>query len=219
MSYSFEMAFMSATDKTEAFAKADQFVKILMEPQNAKKMIQSNLLYFMRSAQLSRGQEPSGPSAYYLEAWLSAIFTVRFTYWPEHKLLGILGGAWPESCLALTAGTILFQNGTDQDYDEELWPKLPFFQEQIEAAKKLSVKEMAQTADLDPADIERNPEYWRRSTIYQKIADVLKLDTWLYYFKGSGNFERFAMNGINCSDMSTELFTRALDLLAKGKYD
>ena len=63
MSYSFEMVFMSATDKTEAFAKADQFVKILMEPQNAKKMIQSNLLYFMRSAQLSRGQEPSGPSA------------------------------------------------------------------------------------------------------------------------------------------------------------
>lgn len=219
MSYSFEMAFMSAMDKTEAFVKADQFVKTLMKPQNAKKMIQSNLLYFMRCAKLSRGQQPSGPSACYLEAWLSTIFTTRFTYWPEYKLLGILGGEWPKSCLDLTAGTILFQNGTDQDYDEELWPKLPFFQEQIEAAKKLSVKEMAQTADLDPADIERNPEYWRRSTIYQKIADVLKLDTWLYYFKGSGNFERFAMNGINCSDMSTELFIRALDLLAKGKYD
>lgn len=218
MSYSFEMAFMSAMDKPEAFAKADQFVKTLMEPENTKKMIHSNLLYFMHYVKLPRGQQPSGLSACYLEAWLSTIFTVRFTYWPEHKLLGILGGAWPESCLDLTAGTILFQNGTDQDYDEELWPKLPFFQEQIEAAKKLSVKEMARTADLDPADIERNPEYWRRSTIYQKIADVLKLDTWLYSFKETANFERFAMNGINCSDMSTELFTRALDLLAKGNY-
>ena len=151
MSYSFEMAFMSAMDKPEAFAKADQFVKTLMEPENAKKMIHSNLLYFMHYAKLPRGQQP-------------------------------------------------------------------FFQEQIEAAKKLSVKEMARTADLDPADIERNPEYWRRSTIYQKIADVLKLDTWLYSFKETANFERFAMNGINCSDISTELFTRALDLLAKGNY-
>ena len=113
----------------------------------------------------------------------------------------------------------MFQNGTDQDYDEELWPKLPFFQEQIEAVKKLSVKEMARTADLDPADLERNPEYWSRSTIYQKIADALKLDTWLYSFKEPANFERFAMNGITCSDMSNELFTRALDLLAKGKYN
>lgn len=219
MSYSFEMTFMSAMDKTNAFAKADQFVKSLMEPENAKKMIQSNLLYFMHYAKLSQGQQPSGLSACYLEAWLSTIFTARFTYWPEHKLLGILGGAWPEKCLALTAGTILFQNGTDQDYEEELWPKLPFFREQIEAVEKFSVKEMAQIADLDPADIEKNPEYWRRSTIYQKIANTLKLDTWLYSFREPANFERFAMNGITCSDMSTELFTRALDLLAKGNYD
>lgn len=219
MSYSFEMTFMSAKDKVEAFAKADQFVKTLMEPENAKEMIQGNLLYFMHCAKLSRGQQPSGPSACHLEAWLSTIFTVRFTYWPEYKLLGILGGAWPESCLALTAGTILFQNGSDQDYDEDLWPKLPFFREQIKAVETLSIKEMAKVADLDPADIEEDPEYWRRSTIYQKIANTLKLDTWLYSFKESANFERFAMNGITCSDMSTELFTKALDLLAKGRFD
>lgn len=132
MGYSFEMLFIEAESKAAAYEKAENFVSILMEPATAQAWIKENLLYFLRCSGIHLGDSVHGAAAYHLEDWLSTLFTVRFTYWPEHNLLGVLGGKWPKACMDQTSNCVLFQNGCDQDYEFELWPKLPFFQKQIQ---------------------------------------------------------------------------------------
>lgn len=209
MSYSFEMLFIPIESKLDGYEKADRFVQTLMEVPTANEHVRNNLLYFVRQSHLKPGESMPGPGAYHFEDWLSAIFTARFTCWPEYHLLGVLGGNWPEKCLEMASRAVLFQNGTDQDYEFECWPKLPFFRERINKVGGLSDEELAKRMDLEVSDIQRDINYWQRSAAYLDIFKDLALNSWLYGDKGPVPFNQFAMNGILSGDMSTTVFARA----------
>lgn len=81
----------------------------------------------------------------------------------------------------------------------------------------MTAEKIAKTLDLDTEDIESNLEYWLRSMVYAKVSEALDLDVWLYHYKNASRFNLFALNGLVCSDMQTELYMRALKLVEKGR--
>ena len=206
MSYNFTMSFLHAENKAEAYTAADRLAKAILEPNVATAILKSNLFSFLFQANQIIKKQIAGPTAYHLESWLVSSFMVRCTYWPEHRLLGI-SGDWPKQCLGLTGKPVFFQNSTDQDYELELWPELPFFQERIKIAQSISDEEVAKSMDVETSDMDGHPAYYRLSSLYQRIFDDLDLNDWLYNTNDS--FERFAMSGIVNSDVLFKLSTRA----------
>lgn len=217
MGYSFWMSFIHAESKAEAFLKANEFMSAVMTRSSVNELLRENLILFRRSASQKVDFENNVQLSDLLSNWLYRLFSIRCTYWPQHNLLGIAGARWPECCTKLTAGMVLFQNGTDQNYECDLWPNtIPFFQKRIEVICAMSDEEIVQENNLiDESDYnDERIAYARRSLLYRRIFDDLDLNSWLY--EKSGQFERFAMSGITRFDDEMNLYTRAKAMLLRG---
>ena len=211
MSYSFGMTFFEAKNKLEAYEKATEVVTALMSTKTAMEYVRQNAMYFQRLLFKDEMRDIDCQIARLLDPWLSQLFTIRCTYWPQHNLLGITGDEWPETCKSLAAGSVYFQNGTDQDYEYECWPTaIPFFKERVDAVKRMTDDEVQQISELNCDDI----EYVRRSLVYQTIAKDLTLDDWIY--RGAGDYLRFAMSGITNGNILLDLYPRCSALLKRG---
>ena len=211
MSYSFGMTFFEAKNKLEAYEKATEFVTALISMKTAMEYVRQNAIYFQRLLFQDEIRDIDCQIARLLGPWLSQLFTIRCTYWPQYNLLGIIGDEWPETCKSLAAGSVYFQNGTDQDYEYECWPTaIPFFKERVDAVKRMTDDEVRQISELNCDDI----EYVRRSLVYQTIAKDLTLDDWIY--RGAGDYLRFAMSGITNGNILLDLYPRCSALLKRG---
>lgn len=126
--------------------------------------------------------------------WLEALFTFRFLYWEEHKLLGIVmmpsesvSEKWPLS--------VYFQNSCDHDYPFSEWKEgnIPFFMNAAAKAENYTAEEICEKVDYE---IEDDIEYFRRSTCYDDIFETLAFDSWLYNHDTDMPFVTFALQGI-----------------------
>lgn len=127
--------------------------------------------------------------------WLEALFTFRFLYWEEHKLLGIVmmpsesaSEKWPLS--------VYFQNSCDHDYPFSEWKEgnIPFFVNTVAKAENYTTEEIRAKVDYEIED--DDIEYFRRSTCYDDIFETLAFDSWLYNHDTDVPFVTFALQGI-----------------------
>ncbi len=127
--------------------------------------------------------------------WLEALFTFRFLYWEEHKLLGIV--MMPsESVSEKCPLSVYFQNSCDHDYPFSEWKEgnIPFFVEAVAKAENYTAEEIRAKVDYEIED--DNLEYFRRSTCYDDIFETLAFDSWLYNHDTDMPFVTFALQGI-----------------------
>lgn len=127
--------------------------------------------------------------------WLEALFTFRFLYWEEHKLLGIVmmpsesvSEKWPLS--------VYFQNSCDHDYPFSEWKEgnIPFFMNAAAKAENYTAEEIREKVDYEIED--DDIEYFQRSTCYDDIFETLAFDSWLYNHDTDVPFVTFALQGI-----------------------
>lgn len=222
MSYSIPMTFLSAENKADAMLKADDFVKKLVEPGPSAEYIKTNLIYFKRILGPGGKDELDTQIAKHLDAWLNKLFTVRCTFWPQHKLLGITGMNWPEECLELAQGKVYFQNSTDQNYEYSVWPaEIPFYQDCIMEIRTLSDLEIIRRRISDDGEIPEEDmpdaiEYARRTLLYRSIYDKLDLEHWLYDYSAGTGYEQFAMCGLYASDQEHDFYNKTRIWLMRG---
>jgi len=220
MSYSFGMTFFHVNNLEDAFCKARNFAAEMVTPESAKELLIDNMRFTLNRFKRKAREETDNAITVYLDDWLASLFTVRFTYWPEHDLLGATGDRWPKKCIEQADGSVFFQNSTDQDYQFEWWPgKIAFFQERIAAIKDLPDSEIKKLGlvdtDIPEEDLQEALDYARRSLLYKKVYTDLHLENWLY--GPDGGFQRFAMSGIASSDIAFSLYNRARVMILKGK--
>lgn len=208
MSDYFNMAFTEAADLGSAMIKAHDLVKSEMQIARVKQTIERNM-FFVPSIRY-------GEANFYplMDAadrnWLCSLFNYRFVFWPEHHLLGVVGDT-PEELD--TWFNFTFQDGTDQDYRFEEYPKLPFFIQEVEKAKstlvgpKETVLQILKDNDWLDEDEEYDKnqiEYLFRRYFYREVYAKLHLFRWLYGYDDPV-FERFTINGIETQEQAQKL--------------
>ena len=136
------------------------------------------------------------------EYWLNTLFTSRFVYWPNYDLLGVSGYKFPGEIENWFDGHFTFQNSSDQDYDYETWPAgIDLFATRIDRVKNADDSNLYEyvnkfMAEYSMEEIKADPEYFKKSCIYDMIYEDLQLDDWLYNHDNP-NFYNMSINAIN----------------------
>lgn len=121
MSYGFDMGFAQANSLQEAMTIALEYTQSQMTEKNIRKTIRDNLYYIpsVRTGHIADEESKNRRADTLADTadryWLEALFTFRFLYWEEHKLLGIIMMP-PENASEKWPLSIYFQNSCDQDY-------------------------------------------------------------------------------------------------------
>lgn len=224
MSYAIDIMFHKVDNKLEAFELAQEAMKVVAA--NANDILEDNKYYCPMSRKEAKEEgTPSHMYSKYEESvsqatryWIRALMTYRFMYWPEQKLLGVIGH---ESLLEpLGWKGVYFQNSTDQDYEYKEWADIcAAFDEAVQKCQNMTdeaIKEKADETTLDDYDTEERfqwyCDYTRRSAVYQAIYEMLDINSILYGYGKSEKYEYFAMNAIPDNDtyFQLELHARAL---------
>ena len=96
MSYGFSMGFAHANSLQEAMKIALEYTQSQMTEKNVKKTIKDNRYYIpsVRTGYIADAESNTRRADVLADTadryWLEALFTFRFLYWEEHKLLGIV---------------------------------------------------------------------------------------------------------------------------------
>ena len=201
MSYDFNMGFAQANSLQEAMAIALEYTQSQMTEKNVRKAIGDNRYYIpsVRTGYIADAESKTRRADVLANTadryWLEALFTFRFLYWEEHKLLGIVmmpsesvSEKWPLS--------VYFQNSCDHDYPFSEWKEgnIPFFVDTVAKAENYTAEEIRAKVDYEIED--DNLEYFRRSTCYDDIFETLAFDSWLYNHDTDVPFVTFALQGI-----------------------
>ena len=201
MSYGFSMGFAQANSLLEAMKIALEYTQSQMTEKNVRKAIRDNRYYIpsVRTGYIADEESKNRRADVLADTadryWLEALFTFRFLYWEEHKLLGIVmmpsenaNEKWPLS--------VYFQNSCDHDYPFSEWKEgnIPFFMNTVAKAENYTEKEIRAKVDYEIED--DNLEYFRRSVCYDDIFEALALDPWLYDHYADVPFVTFALQGI-----------------------
>lgn len=209
MSYGFDMAFANVgkNDLGWAMIMARQFVHIQML--HAKDILCENKI-FVPSIKYNVGNPADVSYSAWNEAdtnWLYSLFNFRFTYWPEYGILGccIAEDYYGKDLFPLS---VYFQNATDQNYDYSKWSAgmIPYFVNHIACAQNATWDDIKSVMDIDVSDITTDAplDYDRKSYLYNSIFCELQLNNWLY--GREGNFQRFAINGIDTQEQHINLY-------------
>lgn len=201
MSYGFDMGFAQANSLQEAMAIALEYTQSQMTEKNIRKTIRDNLYYIpsVRTGYIADEESKNRRADTLADTadryWLEALFTFRFMYWEEHKLLGIVIMP-PESASEKWPLSIYFQNSCDQDYPLSDWKEgnIPFFANAAVKAENYTAEEIRAKFDYEIED--ENLEYYRRNTCYNDIFEALALEPWLYNHCTDVPFVTFALQGI-----------------------
>ena len=201
MSYDFNMGFTQANSLQEAMAIALEYTQSQMTKENIKKTIRDNRFYIpsIRAGHIANEVSKNRRANVLADTadryWLEALFTFRFLYWEEHKLLGIVMMPPEERNWKWPVG-IHFQNSCDTDYPIFRWEEgnIPFFTNAVAKAKNYTEEEIRARFDYE-IDGE-NLEYYRRRVCYDDIFEALALDPWLYNHYADMPFVTFALQGI-----------------------
>lgn len=134
--------------------------------------------------------------------WIYSLFNIQFIWWERWNLLAALGLNHPNQMQELLPTAIYFQNSTDQDYNYEYWSdNIYLFREIKQKVLNFSIEELFQhykksNNGIEQAEVEENPEYWRKSYLYDTIYEELELNKWLYGYPGN-SFKRFTLSAID----------------------
>lgn len=103
---------------------------------------------------------------YESESWFFRLFSYRWFYLKEEKLLGVYGVS---DCVNhLFDGTVYFQNSTDQDYEREWWQGITAFEKIYDKWLNASEEEIKSSPYYyDYCTDDEN--YERRTLAYQEI--------------------------------------------------
>jgi hypothetical protein len=201
MSYSFDMGFAQANSLQEAMAIALEYTQFQMTEKNIRKTIRDNRYYIpsVRTGYIADEESKNRRTDVLADTadryWLEALFTFRFLYWEEHKLLGIVMMP-PENASEKWPLSVYFQNSCDQDYPLSDWKEgnIPFFANAAAKAENYTAEEIRAKFDYEIED--ENLEYYRRNTCYNDIFEALALEPWLYNHCTDVPFVTFAFQGI-----------------------
>jgi hypothetical protein len=208
MSYGFDISFMSADTLEEAMASANDFVSYVAKSGNIKQMLEDEK-YFIPSLRYFCGDVFSAEDREYAQAlddgWLQRFLSLRFVYWPAAKLLGLVGATWPNR-KAFFAESVYFQNSTDQDYELDSWPKLPFFDEIVKDHRNMTVQNLQRKprwCDYTLEELGQDLDYYVRSDAYDQIYSQLSLDDWLWG-RDNDAFVRFTLSALQSDERRFE---------------
>lgn len=201
MSYGFDMGFAHTNSLQEAMMIALEYTKSQMTEKNVKKTIKNNLYYIpsVRTGYIADAESKTRRADVLADTadryWLEALFTFRFLYWEEHKLLGIVMIP-PESVSEKWPLSVYFQNSCDHDYPLSEWKEgnIPFFVDAVAKAESYAAEEIRAKVDYEIED--DDIEYYRRNTCYNDIFEALALESWLYNHYTDVPFVTFALQGI-----------------------
>lgn len=201
MSYGFDMGFAQANSLQEALKIALEYTQSQMTKKNIKKTIRDNRYYIpsVRTGYFADEESKNRRADVLADTadryWLEALFTFRFLYWEEHKLLGIVMIP-PESVSEKWPLSVYFQNSCDHDYLLSEWKEgnIPFFVNAAAKAENYTTEEIRAKFDYEIED--ENLEYYRRNTCYNDIFEALALEPWLYNHCTDVPFVTFAFQGI-----------------------
>lgn len=170
MSYAVNIFFKRASSST-VFDIIKEFKEWYWERRTS--LIEDNL-YYIPSIRYGCKPEDEKLNDARDEAWLHSLMTIKFIYWKKFNLLGVVASEAPKGWFG-----VCFQNSCDQDYELSSWPKLKFFKDIIQSVNKMSDEEIFKQIDED-YDEDLDVEYWRLTTVYEKIFSELCLNQWLY---------------------------------------
>lgn len=108
------------------------------------------------------------------EMWArSSVFSYRYFYLAEHKLLALFGV--PNCLQGLFDLTVCFQNSCDQDYDFDEWKGIPIFEKIAEKWKNSSDDDVHERFEY-PAEHEEDTDYdyYRRTFAYDEIWEMFE---------------------------------------------
>lgn len=201
MSYGFDMGFTQANSLQEAMAIALKYTQFQMTEKNIRKTIRDNRYYIpsVRTGYIADEESKNRRADVLADTadryWLEALFTFRFLYWEEHKLLGIVMMP-PENASEKWPLSVYFQNSCDQDYPLSDWKEgnIPFFANAAAKTENYTAEEIRAKFDYEIED--ENLEYYRRNTCYNDIFEALALEPWLYNHCTDVPFVTFAFQGI-----------------------
>lgn len=201
MSYGFDMGFAQANSLQEAMAIALEYTQSQMTEKNIRKAIRDNRYYIpsVRTGHIADEESKNRRADVLADTadryWLEALFTFRFLYWEEHKLLGIIMMP-PESASEKWPLSVYFQNSCDQDYPFFEWKEgnIPFFANAAAKAENYTAEEIRAKFDYEIED--EDLEYYRRDTCYNDIFGALALESWLDNHCTDVPFVAFALQGI-----------------------
>ena len=153
MSYGFDMGFAQANSLQEAMAIALEYTQFQMTEKNIRKTIRDNRYYIpsVRTGYIADEESKNRRADVLADTadryWLEALFTFRFLYWEEHKLLGIVMMP-PENASEKWPLSVYFQNSCDQDYPLSDWKEgnIPSLQTPPQKPKTIRRKKSAQSS-------------------------------------------------------------------------
>lgn len=153
MSYGFDMGFAQANSLQEAMTIALEYTQSQMTEKNIRKTIRDNRYYIpsIRTGYIADEESKNRRADVLADTadryWLEALFTFRFLYWEEHKLLGIIMMP-PESASEKWPLSVYFQNSCDQDYPLSDWKEgnIPFFANAAAKAETIRRKKSARSS-------------------------------------------------------------------------
>ena len=153
MSYGFDMGFAQANSLQEAMTIALEYTQSQMTEKNIRKAIRDNRYYIpsVRTGYIADEESKNRRADVLADTadryWFEALFTFRFLYWEEHKLLGIIMMP-PESASEKWPLSVYFQNSCDQDYPFFEWKEgnIPFFANSAAKAETIRRKKSAQSS-------------------------------------------------------------------------
>lgn len=131
------------------------------------------------------------------EEWLYHLFNFKFIYWPQYKLMAMVGTRplIPE-LIKKKATTIEFQNSTDQDYELGTWIDVHAFRPIVDQLMNQHLTKN-QIKHLDKRYIESRysdkvEEYDLRSSVYNHIFNMLELEKWMNEKRGNFKLMNFS---------------------------
>lgn len=219
MSYSFTLRFIARPFLAEGEALeyvADLVHQLTDDHERIKRQLESERWYLDNALeQVGVTNLRTAFADTVIRRAVADIFSVRMVYWPEFQLAALLKDTLPDE-LTSELRDVVFQNGTDQDYDFGEWPDgIPLFARLKAEALEMSAEAIAAASPFaqdgsDDLDI----DYVRRSLLYQRIFDVLALNDWLYGRK-SECFKRATLSGITHAELALDITTMTKKILAQ----
>ena len=201
MSYSFGMFFKQLNSKEEALDFMTNTAKTLYE--NGVQYIKDNK-YFIPSIDSNKEMREAD------RFWLYSLFSIKFVWWEDEKLLGMSGYDYPFDTDALFDCHIVFQNSSDQNYPYEEWSdNVIAFKEEKENTLALTSEEVLKINNIDEKDFEperlaEETEYWRRSTMYGRTFERLDLGRYIDG-KESETFSRIYICALDTIEKHTNM--------------
>lgn len=216
MSYSFDMCFKKVSSLAKAMEYAKKFVDSFTSD-DIKQEIEQNYYYIPTVRYAPKSDDYRDKQAYHEwnMGWARRLLSIRFVYFKEQKLLGVVGASYPHR-KEFFKTACYFQNSCDQDYERSDWGGIKYFTDIWDEFDRMPVEEIAEryireydeplTKEevIERWNAERGADYiasyYRRYFAYDAIYNNLGLNDWLWGHNNDEKFTRFSLSCITTQE-------------------